>query len=254
MTDLNTLAPQLSAPFPISTIQWRAGATTKDKTRALALAYIDVRAVMNRLDQAVGVGAWSDTYRIIQLDSQYAVECTLTINGISKTDVGELSNTDPIKGAYSDALKRVAVKFGIGRYLYDLPKVWVNYDAKSKQLSQTPTLPKWAVPATNSQPSATNNQPPATDDGKPFNRAQQKAFHALGRQVYGDEWDTKRPDIVEWKTGGRTRSSKDLTAVEMTKLVELLEKKLGRTDKLVKNAFRRVGAEKLDAINDEFFG
>jgi hypothetical protein len=48
-------------------------------------------------------------------------------------------------------LKRAAVKFGIGRYLYYLPKSWVPYDAVKKQLdlSQLPALPSWARPSVN---------------------------------------------------------------------------------------------------------
>jgi len=71
------------------------------------------------------------------------VECTLTVLGVSKVDVGF---GEDAKAAFSDAFKRVGVKFGIARYLYDLPKVWVDYDAQRKILVETPTLPAWAMP------------------------------------------------------------------------------------------------------------
>jgi hypothetical protein len=44
-------------------------------------------------------------------------------------------------------LKRAAIKFGVGRYLYHLPKVWVDYDPQKKQLKGQPQLPPWAMPA-----------------------------------------------------------------------------------------------------------
>jgi hypothetical protein len=50
------------------------------------------------------------------------VLCRLTVLGITKEDVGE---GEDLKSAFSDAFKRVAVKFGVGRYLYELPKKWV---------------------------------------------------------------------------------------------------------------------------------
>ncbi|RTH01947.1 Rad52/22 double-strand break repair protein, partial [Thermus scotoductus] len=53
------------------------------------------------------------------------VRCRLTILGITKEDVGE---GDSLKAAFSDALKRAAVKFGVSRYLYSLPSQWVDLD------------------------------------------------------------------------------------------------------------------------------
>jgi len=51
-------------------------------------------------------------------------------------------------------------------------------------------------------------------------------FHALGTELY-DDWDEKRPELVEWVTGGRTDSSKDLDATELDKLIRGMEDKLG---------------------------
>jgi len=71
---------------------------------------------------------------------------------VTKVDVGGESDQkdvgDKRKAAFSDALKRAAVKFGISRYLYNLPGVWCDYDAKAKQLAKAPTLPIWALPRT----------------------------------------------------------------------------------------------------------
>jgi hypothetical protein len=53
---------------------------------------------------------------------------TLTIFGVSKSDVGDASNFEGTKGTISDALKRAAVMFGVARYLYDLPQVWVTLE------------------------------------------------------------------------------------------------------------------------------
>jgi hypothetical protein len=43
-------------------------------------------------------------------------------------------------------LKRAAVKFGIGRYLYRLPAQWQDYDPQRRQFVKTPSLPPWAIP------------------------------------------------------------------------------------------------------------
>jgi hypothetical protein len=54
---------------------------------------------------------------------------------------------DRLKAAFSDALKRAAVKFGVGGYLYRLPSQWLDYDSQRRQFLKTPSLPAWALPA-----------------------------------------------------------------------------------------------------------
>jgi hypothetical protein len=39
------------------------------------------------------------------------------------------------------------VKFGVGRYLYRLPRQWCDYDPHRREFLSAPTLPPWAVPA-----------------------------------------------------------------------------------------------------------
>ena len=149
---------RLKAPFPSSWVGWKAQSTNRDKTRALAVAYVDARAVMARLDAVVGPGNWSDEYRVIRDDTytvrdasgnerrvrEVEVECRLTVMDVTKSDVG---SGEDAKSAYSDAFKRAAVKFGIARYLYSLPKQWVDYDAKARRIVAPPQLPDWALPA-----------------------------------------------------------------------------------------------------------
>ena len=45
---------------------------------------------------------------------------------ISKEDTGNESNTDEIKGLYSDSFKRACFNIGIGRELYSAPFTWIN--------------------------------------------------------------------------------------------------------------------------------
>jgi hypothetical protein len=48
---------------------------------------------------------------------------------------------DRLKAAFSDALKRAAVKYGVGRYLYRLPSQWVDYDPQRRQFKTTLLVP-----------------------------------------------------------------------------------------------------------------
>ena len=52
----------LKEPFPVERVSWRVGSTNGDKTKGMALAYIDARDVMDRLDAVVGAGQWRDEY------------------------------------------------------------------------------------------------------------------------------------------------------------------------------------------------
>lgn len=130
----------LSAPFPTEVIEWRIGSTTKDKAKGMALAYINARAVMDRLDAVCGPGNWQDRYphangkdgktvceigiRIQQPDG--SVEWLWKSDGAGDTDF------EAEKGALSDAFKRAAVRWGIGRYLYDLDAPWVTLEKEGR--------------------------------------------------------------------------------------------------------------------------
>jgi hypothetical protein len=155
---------RLAAPFEPSEIEWKAQAV-KDN-RALAVAYIDARCVEDRLDAVVGPDCWEDEYVLLPDGN---VECRLSLwvggNKRTKTDVGGESEQkdvgDKRKASYSDALKRAAVKWGIGRYLYSLPAQWCDYDPQRKQLKGTPKLPDWALPGKAATPSPAMRPAPA---------------------------------------------------------------------------------------------
>lgn len=96
------------------------------KTRSQAgrqFSYVTARVVMNRLDEVLGAENWWDSY----LPLEHSILCTLTIRlpdgrEISKQDAGGHAGMtdmgDDEKSGFSDAFKRAAVKFGVGRYLY----------------------------------------------------------------------------------------------------------------------------------------
>lgn len=119
------ISTKLSKPIKMS---WRIanppkGGKWDTSKHYQAIPYIDARDVMNRLDKVVGIQSWSDSYKLID---EKTIQCRLTIHNISKSDVGDISTFSPMKGAYSDALKRAAVKFGIGRFLYETEKIFVK--------------------------------------------------------------------------------------------------------------------------------
>ena len=140
-----TIFDKLAEPFPLETTHWRVGHTTKDKKKGVALAYIDARDVMDRLDLVVGPENWRDEY----FETPKRVFCTLYINHwklgwLGKTDGAGDTSFEGEKGGISDAFKRAAVRWGIGRYLYSLSAPWIALDARGN-------IPKDAIKELNAE-------------------------------------------------------------------------------------------------------
>jgi len=148
--------------FPEEEVDWKAQALTKDHLRALVVCYIDARSVINRLNRVVG-GDWSFDWEALPPEGQRRiVKGRLTVCGVSRSDVGEYAidpqheyEMEPYKAAVSDALKRAAVHFGIGAYLYSIPAVWVDYDDTKRQIKNKPRIPPQFLP----KPSAGKSTP-----------------------------------------------------------------------------------------------
>lgn len=101
--------------------KWKIQTVSKTKPKAQCVAYIDARDVMDLLDKAVGYENWKDEY--LYVNNQWL--CGLSIrteNGewVTRWDTGTSGNFEAEKSAISDSFKRAAVKWGIGRFLYDI--------------------------------------------------------------------------------------------------------------------------------------
>lgn len=124
---------ELHMPFPAPMIHWRAQMVTKAKTGdgfgALALAYLDSRDVQDRLDQVCGAENWQCEH--YDANGKMACRIGIKIAGewVWKSDGAGDTDIEAEKGAFSSALKRAAVHWGIGRYLYDLGNTWVPCEA-----------------------------------------------------------------------------------------------------------------------------
>lgn len=146
--ELERIERILRMPFKRQDVKFKPQAIYNG--RALAVAYVTSRAVMERLDQAFGIDGWKTEFDVL-LDRKLVV-CKLSVRilgeWITRSDVGsESSSADEgnrLKSAFSDAIKRAAVQFGIGRYLYDLPMQWVEFDTKRRCFVKQPIIPDWA--------------------------------------------------------------------------------------------------------------
>jgi len=143
MLDTLKIFKQLKEPFDPRLIHWRPGATTKDGKKCIALAYLNARDVMKRLDDVCGLD-WQCRYPFegcceigIKSDEGWVWRA----NGAGETAI------EAIKGQYSQAFVRAGACWGIGRYLYYLENKWVEMD-QYKKIINPPELPKWALPST----------------------------------------------------------------------------------------------------------
>lgn len=162
----NATLQRLAEPFDPADVKFKPQAVKGN--RALAIAYADVRAVMDRLDDVIGPANWQDDYEVLP-DNSVVCRLSVTVHDgdkrrrVRKTDVGSPSEQpdggDRLKAAFSDALKRAAVKFGIGRYLYRLPQQWADYDPAKRSFAQPPRLPSWALPSGSGKASPPSNPP-----------------------------------------------------------------------------------------------
>jgi hypothetical protein len=193
-TDPKTVTAALAAAFDPSEVKFKPGAVSGN--RALALAYVDARAIQDRLDEVLGVDGWQDDYECLADGSVVCrLRCRIGGEWLTKVDVGSPSEQpdggDRLKAAFSDALKRAAVKFGVGRYLYRLPAAWVDYDPQHRRLKGKPGLP---APAT-AAPTAPSGLKPL-DEIRQLLKARGKAEDAAAKWASA-EGMTKLEELSE---------------------------------------------------------
>ena len=136
---------QLKNPFDIKFVKYRIGAQNKNKTKAIPLFYTNSREIQKRLDDVCGIAGWSS--KMISTDKGIICELSIKMpdgSWITRSDGGEYSKISSFKGGCSDALKRAAAQFGIGRYLYYIPNTW--QEIENGQFKSRPEMPKWAYP------------------------------------------------------------------------------------------------------------
>jgi hypothetical protein len=169
----------LADPFPASDVEWRmqTAGEKNGKVWARVLAYINNRAIMERLDDVCGPENWRNEYRY---EAGGAVLCGISIRvtqfadmgsgltanaeWVTKWDGAENTDIEAVKGGLSNAMKRCGVQWGIGRYLYQLEEGFArvhdlgeNYVGKKDGKYPAfhwdpPALPAWALPGGSGKP------------------------------------------------------------------------------------------------------
>lgn len=127
----------LTAPILPNEIEWRVQSQTSTG-KLIVVPYINNRCVMHRFDAAFGAENWTSEFR--EISNGFLCRLTVIIKDtnriVHREDGASKTNIEPEKGGISDAMKRAAVQFGLGRCLYDYPRVFIECEGKF--------IPDWA--------------------------------------------------------------------------------------------------------------
>lgn len=230
---------RLKAPLPPDAIEWRVGRAGSGDAGVWAkvLAYMTSRAVQDRLDDVVGPENWRVEYRMVG----DALSCGIGVrvgdewvwkwDGAGHLSASDgLSESDATKGDFSNAMKRAAVQWGIGRYLYRLPEGWANVHDNGAHYGRLkdgtrfhwdpPELPEWAVPEGYEAPAtggpATASPPPTRQQSAPPPPPSGGGFsldQSVGFGKYkASTWRfllANDPDYVQWAVDNMERMRPD---------------------------------------------
>ena len=176
---------QLSAFFSDEDIEWKPIVVSRKTNKGLAAAYVNNRAIMDRLDDVCGPENWKNEF---MPGPNGGVVCGISIRvergesgtsggfaeWITKWDGAENTDIEAVKGGLSSSMRRAAVQWGIGRYLYKLPSQWVAVDdnGRFKQPPRVPAAFRPKPPETSaSGDGATTSQAPVPAPATPQREA-----------------------------------------------------------------------------------
>ena len=166
----------LGKKFAEEDLEWRIQMNGKGKQGdyALVVPYITNRAIMQRLDEACGLGNWKNEYIASPCNTGYLCGISIKIGNewVTRWDGSEVTGggtIDKVKSTLSTSMKRTGVQWGIGRYLYqfetgfatvkpvdfrnntDTANGFMFHENKKKQEKfqwRPPAVPAWALPFT----------------------------------------------------------------------------------------------------------
>jgi hypothetical protein len=147
---LASLQDELRRPFPPEKIKLLPKLPRKNKQgqwTCLALLYADKRTYEDRLN-TLAFGEWSTPFTpSLVAGNKLILPVTVVICGVAHTDYGEAflsslsrqgekhEEENSATEGYSQGFRRACAQFGLGRYLYDLPKLWLPYDPTSRTIA-----------------------------------------------------------------------------------------------------------------------
>lgn len=239
---------KLRDPFAPTDIEWRLQSAGEKNGRiwAKVLAYVTNRAIQDRLDEVVGPPNWRNEYTKAP---EGGVLCGISIKidgeWVTKWDGAENTDIEAVKGGLSSAMKRAAVQWGIGRYLYNLEEGFAviheqgSYSGRTKESAKgkndgkwfkwdPPTLPNWALPNYDGTPQPVDKK---TGEVFPASPKQREVLERLVSELAGVP-DIKGKDSKAIHKASVLVEAEDLDADTATAAIghlEALAKQYGAT-------------------------
>jgi hypothetical protein len=248
----------LKDPFPADCIEWRIGQSGKTRDGrpwAKVLAYLTNRAIMDRLDEVCGPAGWENRFEKAPNDPKgESLLCGIGIEYdgrmIWKWDGASNTEFEAVKGGISDSMKRAAVQWGIGRYLYGIGESWADCTeenmrgqdgwryAKTKDGTfwwKPPALPGWATPKAEAaeQPVARGRQVARPRAGAAARGVDHKRLVLTTLdEVCGCENDEQRDAVINYVTGGNYTAVGELNDPEDARKVHAAFREFGKKNRL----------------------
>jgi hypothetical protein len=235
---------QLKEPFPVKDLEWRIQRSGLKDGRpwALVLCYINGRAVQDRLDAVCGMDGWKNEFAPGPNGGTVCgISIKLNDEWVTKWDGADNTNYEPVKGGLSDAFKRAAVHWGIGRYLYRLEANWAVFvndgryrdkieDKYYKWDPPESDLPDWAIPTGEKKPApAIRPKEEYGEEGSPKHDLQWYADQTMkGLQKMFDKGWVDQDFVDSWM------ARIDATHGDVDKARDALQALLVENDKLKK--------------------
>ena len=254
---------RLKDPFPADCIEWRIGQSGKTRDGrpwAKVLAYLTNRAIMDRLDEVCGPAGWENRFERAPNDPKgESLLCGIGIEAdgriIWKWDGAANTDFEAVKGGISDSMKRAAVQWGIGRYLYGIGESWADCTeenmrgqdgwryAKTKDGTfwwKPPAMPAWANPkAELVEPQPAKAADRVRGQARPT-RATAPARGVDHRRlvlttladVCGCETDEQRDAVINYVTGGNYTTTAELNDPEDARKIHAAFREFGKKNRL----------------------
>lgn len=169
-TKYEEILERLNALFPVDQVKSFPMSVTKDKLKGMAAFYIDARAVQRRLDETC---IWKNEFKEGPQGGVLGGISVLIETGegcrewVTRWDAADNSDIEATKGGISGAMRRAAVNWGVGRYLYNVPGQWLEMQEGGKRFKVAPRIPNEFIPgapatgrAKKVQPAQPPSEPP----------------------------------------------------------------------------------------------
>jgi hypothetical protein len=199
--NLKEIMPALAEPFAPADVDFlpKQSFERDGKTVCLALPYADKRVYEDRLN-AVCPGEWSTQASVTVVADRIISVVTVVVCNVAHTDLGEAflltasgkREENAACESLAQGFKRACAQMGLGRFLYDLEKSYLPFDAKQKRIDMAPAALQAVVlklyrkagllPSAPAPAAPARQSPAPAADAAPVTTAQMTAILKLAKQ------------------------------------------------------------------------